>query len=232
MQYGKRQLIVLMAGLCACNAYAIDPGFYMGVMMGPAKNTGKITDVQIVPVPPQNEANNALPPLTTPVKPNTNQFGGRIFMGYKANQYFSVEGGFTYFSNIDYKTIESIPPGNETCGGTTVKVRDLDILGKASVTFRGFELFGKAGAALAFLSIPKGFDIGPNRNTCGGDAKSEMKVVPAFALGVGYDLSQNWVADISYNQVRVGSLVNNMDFYALGFTYHFVNTYCGQFLCD
>jgi hypothetical protein len=230
MQYGKRQLITVLAGLFTLNAYAIDPGFYMGVMMGPAKNTGKITDVQVVPVPPSPDA--TLPPLTTPVKPNTNQFGGRIFMGYKANQYFSVEGGFTYFSNINFKTTQSIPANLETCGGTTVKVRDLDILGKASVTFRGFELFGKAGGALAFLTIPKGFDIGSNINTCGGNAKSEMKVVPAFAIGAGYDLSQNWVADISYNQVNVGSVVNTMKFYALGFTYHFVNTYCGQFLCD
>ena len=216
MQYGKHHLIILFASFFTLTAYATDPGFYMGVSAGPARNTGKAVNAQA----------EFPPPDTISVTPSTNQFGARVYMGYKANPYAGFESGFTYFSTIDYKNNSGLP----TCGGTTATVRDIDFLGRASLPIRSVEVFGKAGAALTFLTTSKGLNSGSN-GQC-GETNRDLKVVPEFSIGASYDLSQNWVVDFSYSRLMVGSLVNNMNFYGLGFSYHFVNKYCGQFLCD
>ena len=40
------------------------------------------------------------------------------------------------------------------------------------------------------------------------------------------------VVDVSFNRVMAGGIAKNVDFYALGLSYHFVDVYCGQFLCN
>jgi hypothetical protein len=39
------------------------------------------------------------------------------------------------------------------------------------------------------------------------------------------------VSDISFTRVNGGGNIQTADMIAISFSYHFVDTYCGQFLC-
>ena len=57
-------------------AYAVAPGFYLGLMTGPGKNNASETKAQIG----MGVGN------TTLAKPKSTLFGTRFFLGYKINQ--------------------------------------------------------------------------------------------------------------------------------------------------
>lgn len=196
-------------------SHAVGTGFYLGVMTGPASNTASEQQVK---------TESGTPPLTT-VKPRSNQWGTRIFLGNKFNEYASIEGGGTYFSTIDYNN-----QGVETCGGTTARVRTLDVVGKGDYTTPwGIGIFGKAGVAVTYFTTSGG--LNSSATEC-GRSKQEIKYRPTFSLGASYDLNQNWVTDFSWTRIAVGGMIKNVDFYGLGISYHFTSRYCGQFLCD
>ncbi|RDI39205.1 outer membrane beta-barrel protein [Aquicella lusitana] len=199
----------------ALQAYAVAPGFYTGLMLGSASANGGTQQAQT----------DTTPPTTTPATPKSTQFGGRIFIGYKINQYAGVEGGLTYFSDIKYDTKDV-----DTCNTPKVGVRDFDIVGKGSFGLGSFEIFGKAGAAVVYERTSGA--LNPDLTRECGLSTNEVKFRPTVSAGASYDLSQNWVADISWNRVMVGGAISSIDFYALGISYHFVDIYCGQFLCD
>lgn len=189
--------------------------FYMGAMTGPATNGGKNKTAQVKGST-----------LRVPAKPRSNQWGTRVFMGYKVNPYGAVEGGFTYYSDVDFNT------GNfQTCTSANDRVRAFDLVGKGSLPVSAFELFFKAGAAAIYETTSGSLNSATKTGGC-GNSKNVVKYHPTLSVGAGYDLSQSWVADVSWNRLIVGGAVNYMDFFALGISYHFVNKYCGQFLCD
>jgi hypothetical protein len=194
------------------NVYAIEPGFYVGLMGGAARNNGSNQTVQVQTT------------QTTTASPNSNQFGSRLYMGYKMNPFAAVEAGLTYFSTINYDT-----KGVTTCSNAAVRVRDFDFVGKGSYTFHGFELFGKAGAAIVYQTSSGTLNPVPSQ-PC-GQTNYITSIRPTFGLGVGYDLSQTWVTDLSWTRVEVGGFAGSMDLFAIGISYHFVDIYCGQFLC-
>ncbi len=212
----KRLLSVLLgAACCVSNAYATLPGFYMGLMLGPSKNNSSNAQVQALTTPPS----------TVEAKPATQQFGSRIYMGYKASQNFGAELGLAYFSGIKYDTGDA-----NTCSTPNIRVRDFDFLGVASYPItRSFDVYGKAGAAMTYMTTSGCFNVDLGQEC--GKSTYTTQVKPAFSAGVSYDMSQNWVVDASWNRVMVPSPVNSMDMYALGISYHFVDMYCGQFLC-
>src|SRR3990167_3561003 len=204
-------LSVAVTNMFIGSAYAVAPGFYMGLAAGPATNNGGTQQIQ---------ANNT--GTTTPANPRSNQVGTQLFMGYDFNQYVGAEGGLDYFSTIRYKTAA----GATTCSTASAQVRGFDVLGKGMLPIKMVNLYGKAGAAIMYFS--KSADFNP---TC---AKTSNKIIypPMFSVGASYDLSQNWVADVSWSRIMVGNIVSSIDFYALGISYHFVDKFCGQFLCD
>ena len=88
------------------------------------------------------------------------------------------------------------------------------------------DIYAKAGAAI--LNYYKSADFYPNCE------KSQTKLVykPTITVGLGYDINQNWVTDVFWTRIMVGDIVKSIDFYGFGLSYHFVDVYCGQFLCD
>lgn len=207
-----------VAAISTCmNCYAVAPGLYTGIMLGSATNSAKTMQA----------GTNASPSITTPVTPKSTQFGSSIYLGYKMNQYASVEGGLYYFSAINYDN-----KGVATCSGTDVRVRSFDFVGKGElpIYYGMFNVFGKAGVAFNYVTTSGGLNPGVG-GACG---KSEYttKFSPTASIGASYDLNQNWQTDISWNRIMVGSTPGNVDFYAIGIAYHFVDKYCGQFLCD
>jgi opacity protein-like surface antigen len=239
----KRILKGLVAALYlgAVSAHAIGNGFYIGVMAGPASN--KARNLQAIQYPPPDPGTcNAQPcPQSlfvqmTPVKPRSTQFASRIFIGNKFNPYAAVEGGLIFFSSIRYQS----PSGIETFGSTDQRVRALDVVGKLSFPVKSFEVYGKAGPGVAYIT--KGGAYNPvfkpaspptnNRGTFTASSTHKNKFAASFSVGASYDIDQSWVADLSWNGFAVGNDVGTLSYFALGISYHFTNKYCGQFLCD
>lgn len=212
----KRKLALMATGATlATNAFAVLPGFYMGLMLGPATNNGSNVQAQVL----------STPPSTTEVTPQSQQFGSRIYMGYKSSQYFGAEGGFTYYSGIKYDAGDA-----NTCSTPLVRVRDLDVMGRGSIPFGpGFEGFAKAGAAVVYMTTSGCLNTDLSQQ-CGRTSYSNQ-VKPVASAGLSYDMTQNWVIDASWTRLFTGGVIGSMDMYALGLSYHFVDTYCGQFLC-
>ncbi len=225
---GKLKSLLLSMLTCgaAINANAVGNGFYMGLMMGPATNGGSTVQAQkFVP--------NATHVELTPANPKSSQFGSSIYMGYKFNTYAAFEGGFTFYSAIHYDT-----KGVETCSGSNARVRDIHVLGKGIFPIgESFDVFAKGGIAVTYLTTSGSFnpefgkDPSGNLITCGKNTYNN-KFSPTYAIGASYAINQSWVTDITWTRTQVGGIVNNVDFYALGLSYHFVDRYCGQFLCD
>lgn len=212
-----KKLAFITASALSANAFAVGPGLYLGVMAGPSTNNASDQQLQVEGAPTS-------PPTTVLATPKSQQFGSRIMMGYMVNEYAGVEGGLTYFSTIRYDSGDV-----NTCSGANSSVRDFELLAKGVMPFRQVNAFGKAGVALAYQNNAGAFN--PTSTSTCGESTYTTKFVPAFSLGVGYDLSQNWVADISANNIMYGGKVGTMTMYALGISYHFVDIYCGQFLC-
>lgn len=196
------------------SVYAVAPGFYMGIMAGPATNDASDAYAKTA---------SGTPPITL-VTPQSSQFGSRAFLGYKFNNYAATEFGFTYFSTISYDS-----GGVTTCSGTTARARDMEVVGKLSYPIYSFEPYAKAGAAVVYSMTSGGLNSGPNE--C-GKTQYNNQIKPTYSVGAGYDLSQNWVADASLNRLIVPGSISSMTYFALGISYHFVDKYCGQFLCE
>ena len=210
----KRFLLWLGLGLFTVNASAVAPGFYVGIMGGPATNGGVDTFAQL-----DNSS------ATTKATPKTSQIGVRGYGGYKMNAYASFEAGLTYYSTINYNTDD-----DNTCTSPYVKLTVGDIVGVLSYPLWYFNVFAKGGIAIATMSISG--SLNPTYTTTCGAKDNSLIFRPTASIGAGYDFSQNWVADVSWTRVMTYGIVQNVDMYALGFSYHFVDKYCGQFLCD
>lgn len=149
---------------------------------------------------------------------NTGLAGG-IFTGYQFNNNGGIEFGYTHYAN-------GTSPNAVTCGSSVIHNDSVNLLGKGILPIgpSGISLFAKGG-------------FGVLRSSGGGSCsvsnkKTTVSLKPVIAIGASYDLSQQWVADISYKRMFVNSTqVSNLNIIALGISYHFVDVYCGQFLC-
>ena len=208
--------ICLFLGLCFANPlFATGSGFFWGLSLGPANNNGSNQQAQLA------NSNN-----TTTVSPKAQQFGYRLFLGYMPSQYAGFELGATFFSSIKY-----VPHQNQTlCGSAEARLRDFELLVKGDYPFhQSFSLSGKAGAAFTYQT--EGGALDPSSTGTCGHSTYLSKAVPAFALGLSYDLTQNWVTELGIHDVEAGGKIGRMTMYAISLSYHFVDRYCGQFLC-
>jgi opacity protein-like surface antigen len=208
-----KQIVVFTAGCFAINTYAVAPGFYMGLMLGPATNNSG------------NQQAQTTFNTTTLATPKSNQFGTRAYMGYQLNHYAAFEGGIDYFTGVKYDT-KNVP----TCSSVQARVRGFDIVGKGSLPVYSFDIYGKAGVAFIYQTYSGA--LNPDTNNACGDSTHQTKFSPTVSIGGSYAFNQNWVTDISWNRIQVGGVIKSVDFFGLGISYHFVDKYCGQFLCE
>ena len=224
--------ILLISALFSMNTFAVGPGFYMGLMLGPATNDGNTVQAQIM----QPGAPLLPPPaLTVSATPKSQQFGTRVFIGNQINSYVAFELGLDYFTGISYDA-KNIPPGFDTCSSLQARVRGFDGVVKGIFPFgNSFDVYVKAGPALIYETTSGALN-GATMTSTGlitcGKSTHTTKVRLTGSIGASYAWNQNWVTDISWNRYMVGGIVNNVDYYAIGLSYHFVDKYCGQFLCD
>jgi hypothetical protein len=212
----KRMIISIAttaAMTVALNVYAVEPGLYLGLMLGPATNNGG------------NEYAQKKGGGTTLVTPRSQQFGTRLYLGYKMNQYAGYEVGLDYFSKFKYDT-----KNVTTCNNPNANVKAFDFLVKGTWSFYdSFDVFGKAGAA--FTYVTSSGSLNPDQSMSCGVTNRQSQFKPALAIGGSYDLNENWVMDLTWSRILVGGILKNIDTYQIGISYHFVDTHCGQFLC-
>ncbi len=240
-------LMSVIATLITLNAHAVGNGFYMGFMFGPATNSGSSAQLQQNDPSFRTTINNAchiaangrpnpncgVTPKFIPATPKSSQYGSSIYMGNQFSRYAAIEGGFTYFTSVTYDT-----KGKEPCGGSDARVRDIHVLGKGIFPIGdAFDVFAKAGMAVVYSttagSFNPGFGTASNGTyvTCGKNTYNN-KFSPMVAIGASYAINPSWVVDVSASRTQVGGVLNSVSLIGVGLSYHFVNRYCGQFLCD
>src|SRR3990167_4272809 len=193
-----KRLAVFFLICFVSRAYAVASGAYVGGQVGSTNLHNSII---------QNDS------------PSNTGFGFRFFMGGQYNQYFAVEGGYTYYAPSKYNSLTT-SNGNSA----QIQTQALDLAGKGIYPiWEGLGIYGKAGIAAARWSPSGVLNIG----------ERAIKIRPTAAIGASYDLTQTWVGDISWSRIfkAGGSTIQNADLISLGLSYHFVNVYCGQFLC-
>lgn len=195
------------------NAYAVAPGFFMGIGAGPATNDANTRNVAAASPP-------AAPGTLTLAKPKSSQFASNLFLGYKINEYAGFESGFTFFSKIKYSS--KLPMANNTSS----RIRTVNLLGRGTFPIGNyFDIFGRAGVGVTYLTYSGGL-------SSTGRNQYKTKYSPVFGVGASYTLNQSWVVDAAINRILIGSVVNNVTDFMISLSYHFVDRYCGQFLCD
>jgi opacity protein-like surface antigen len=233
---GQVLLLMVVCG-SAVKAYAVAPGMYLGLMTGPSTNSASTTNVPTL---------TGSPP-TTPVDPKSNQWGTGIFLGYKNNAYIGSELGFNFFSQVKFEPKYNV----KTAGGTDAHVRNVYVVLKGTVPIgSAFDVYAKVGPTFEYISTSGGLNAPvtqcqviagsakpplpgpPCQKVSSYQTKYQSKVAPWFAIGASWAMDQSWVVDASINHLSVGSAIKNVTWLALGISYHFVDRYCGQFLCE
>lgn len=221
--------------LVSSAAFATTEGWFVGAGVGATSVSNKSATLTAV--------TNTSVITIGPITPSKNGFGARLFTGYNFNHYSAVEFGYTYFGASTYK----IPSSAGVIGSDPqIHQNVFDVLGKVSMPFfnSGFEIFAKGGLAVVRLSKSKTLitptagqiascqsTAGSTPQLCPGSSSPTLSARPEFAIGASYDFTPNWVMELSYAQILKGGNIPNMSFASISFSYHWVDRYCGQFLC-
>lgn len=209
-----RLSILIIAGSIATGADAIGPGFYLGAQAG-TTNLHNTT---------QTAQTGVESPATQSVTPSNTGIGERIFMGVGINKYAAAEMGYTHYAPSTYKTSPSA-----IANTPSIRENGVDIVGKAMYPFQSFAVFGKLGAIM--MSKTLSGSLQPISPTAPRIAATN-NFHPLIGVGASYEITPNWITDLSWTRaLKGGSGFQNADFIAVGLSYHFVDKYCGQFLC-
>lgn len=128
---------------------------------------------------------------------------GRIFIGYNVNEFFGVELGGAAWSQADYNGNIYDPTDTTFLGKArgNQNTWDIDLLAKVTYPFEnGFKVFAKGGGAYVWSNT----DI--SRNTMAINApltrakadSSESELRPEAAVGIGYNIDDNWSVNAQY----------------------------------
>jgi len=158
-------------------------------------------------------------------------FAARPYAGYlwaNNNWRYGVEAGYLYYPENKYTWDAGTNKSTLKYNGYAI-----DLLGVGKYVFdNGFNVFAKAGAAYTYQKTKFTNNMG---TALGSFSKSETKVLPELAGGVGYDFNQNFGMDVTLahlfgnNPKNLSKATQKSDLtrvadvntIMLGFTYHF-----------
>jgi opacity protein-like surface antigen len=152
------------------------------------------------------------------VKNDSGIVGGRLFVGYDFHRYFAAEMGYMMYSPAIKVSEKNTNPEAKLY---ETKISAFDLVGKlkAPVT-DGVNVYAKAGAGYLMLKNDK---IAPSERANLSSSNDRIDLV--YGLGVSYDITPNWIADVSWTRyngdytAKVKKAQPNVDFYALGIAY-------------
>ena len=129
---------------------------------------------------------------------NKTSFAGRVYIGYLFNQYVGAELAYSGFAKSNVTFNQGI--------SRNIQRNAVDLLVKGIAPINEVNLFAKAGIAYV------------------GDAGSDKKnyLLPAFGVGIGYDINQNVALDVSWLRYQhVKNTIASSDLFSLGVNYSF-----------
>jgi opacity protein-like surface antigen len=173
-------------------------------------------------VPPPGCVKDPSGILCTDVTPTNTGIAARIFMGANVKTYFGFEFGVSYYTPSEYE-VDNLPDSNQP----QIREYSADILGKIMYPFGPFSVFAKGGVGIVYKNVSSTIDPSDDESSSGND----IFVSPAYGFGVSYDITPHWVVDFSFMRIQGTDELEDIDFAGIGISYHFVEEYCGQFLC-
>lgn len=205
-------------------AQAGQTGIYFGGQLGQVRMQSSSQAANSV-----NDFTGAITPITVSPKKNTGM-AGRLFLGYQISKYAAMEAGYAIFSSMDFK------PDTSFLVTPSVSSSVMDIAGKAIYPIQDqFDVYAKFGAAYTMVKASNfnpAVTVSPGAISIRSSSERESKFRPEIGIGATYYFNPNWSMDVSATRIMAKSYVKNLDLFAVGITYHLVDHYCGQFLCD
>lgn len=228
MRFIKYIISFLFFVLLSTRVFAAGPGPYFGLQVGSTNlnnneyyvNTGLPAAICNMDKPATC--------ITTPtkVKPNNTGIGERLYFGVQMNRYAAFElGAAAYAPSVyDPKIPESFEPA--------IRVYALDISAKGMYSLYNFTVFGKIGGAGTRQTATGALtNVSLHGVKLNQVPKSSNGGHVVAAVGASFDINANWSLELTASRIFKGSNFKEADFYSLGMVYHWVDLYCGQFLC-
>ncbi len=123
-------------------------------------------------------------------------FSWNIHTGYlfgESNFQYGAELGYSQYADNKYRAAKTSTSEWEEFKYSGYNI-DLLAVGKYNFN-NGFNLFGKAGIARTTQKLKYSDDDGQNSKV------TKHKVLPKIAMGVGYDLTENWEINAEYSHI-------------------------------
>jgi OmpA-OmpF porin, OOP family len=228
-----------LASLITCvNAYAAQPGLYLGAQGGWANlNQMGISSADMDTLISNAIFINNFTRTSFNGTTSGNGAGWRVFGGYQLGYNWAAEIGWAVYPNL---------PINATAAGVhnltgdpfhvatsgTFQTSVFDLVGKYIRPLPcNFNIYGKLGLALVVgrsneqaqvitSDILDGFTF----SEFASESDKTSRLFPTFGIGVGYDFRPDISADVSYNRIqKVGSSeeLGSIDFFSLSLGFHF-----------
>ena len=232
----KSTLLCALITMCGFNLVeAAGEGAYIGFIAGEsnAHNTTLNVQTGVSQVAPttSSDPTTSTPPAAVPVDPSNSGMAGGFIIGYAFNRYGAFELGYTHYASSSY----SKPDGSQLTHDSTINLNTIDLALKGSIPFKAVNIFGKIGILQAYQGFSGSLEpvtVQPSgKVVAAGNNLAVTAVRPVYGFGISYDVTQNWVVDVTYTTFTGGGGVQGADLLALGLSYHFVDLMCGQFLC-
>jgi len=206
--------ILALAGYAVCNAFpalAVDSGFYLGGNVG-----------QSVSHLDESGMTNRVagPGLSiTSVNRDNRDIGYKLYGGYQANDYFSLESG--WFDLGRHNFTSTTTPAGSLIGNVKIRGMHLDAILRLPLTDQ-FSVFGRGGMTYAqsrdsfsttgALALP----ANPNPNKWAWN--------PKYGVGVEYDVTRSLGIRAEAERYRINDATGgkgNVDLNSLGLIYRF-----------
>lgn len=136
-------------------------------------------------------------------------FGGRFYVGYSFTELLAAELGYGYYGQAEFK---HNPDGNKQ----DVTQQGIDLVGKISLPLDyGFGFYVKAGGIWLHR------DALESRGGFFADKDSSGRIAPVGGLGVTYNFTPKWAAELFWTGSTSNGDLPKMYFYGIGLSYKF-----------
>lgn len=137
-----------------------------------------------------------------------NRWGSRFYVGYSFTDLISAELGYGYYGKPEFKHVS----GNKQ----EMLQHGIDVVAKLNVPLDyGFEVYAKGGAVFMFR------DSLESRSGCFVNKNINTKFVPTGGVGLVYNFSPVWSADVSLNATTSNGDLPKTYSYGFGLKYKF-----------
>ena len=154
---------------------------------------------------------------------DSSNLGGKLFVGYRFNEYLGVEGAYSNYGKEKYRYTTATATGSGE-----LKAEAFSIAATGRLPFgNGFAALGKIGASRVHSKYHEAWVDG---GTPGSDSDSQNTVVPMLGIGAEYTLNKAFTVRAEYEINGKARIVDSTytgvakvktDMFSIGVGYHF-----------